>query len=105
MSYFAKFLINLDQREERISDVPPFHWSKIPQKIHDYTLALYLSSKNTDSGPPSHAGLSLLRSDGNLTRNCVGNECCNVYNTLRVLLNLVHIHDCAFIALFIHQKA
>ena len=32
VSYFMNILINLDQWEERIRDVPPFHWSKIPQK-------------------------------------------------------------------------
>ena len=26
VSYFAIFFINLDQWEERISDVAPFHW-------------------------------------------------------------------------------
>ena len=54
MSYFAVFFIDLDQREERISDVPPFQWSKILKKKFIPLGALYPSSMNTDSWDKNH---------------------------------------------------
>ena len=39
------FFVNLDQCEEMISVVPPFHWSKIPQKNSPLPLPFALHLK------------------------------------------------------------
>ena len=36
--------MKLDQWEERISDLPPFHWSKIPQKLLPLPYTLHLKT-------------------------------------------------------------